>query len=437
MTRPDGNGALSRFLIVLVGLASTDCGGKSPERPDGGGAAELRVDLGARDGIGTREATPGGFRLTVASGHGSGVYPAGSTVHVWAAVDPLAQIVTGWNGDAALLKEPKEWHTTLTMPGRDVSLSAQLEPRSLALQTIEGTWSTATKKTAYVHVPAGAKGVVFFLHGTGGSSKFVTKAEAQSVALVAVKRGYGVISPEAEEVAAGDLDGNGKIRWSPQMKADNKDYANLEALLGELRAQGKLASTTPLYSLGMSNGGSMSVAIGAVAATPIAGSFPSLRFRAVVSFCASGAVALGGVTTTPTAWLMCAKDDNPEVSNAEAKQSHDALAARGIDTIYDEHPPSPLYDERFLRAGLDLATSKAVAKELRAAGAVDGAGFFVRPGNDLAAEVQAQPASYPSLTAVPPAGRLEVLGQISVMEAEHAMYADWASRAIEFFEKHP
>ena len=72
-------------------------------------------------------------RLEVGNGHGSGTYLAGSTVHVFAAVRPLDQLVTGWTGDAGLLADPEEWHSTLVMPAADVSVAAQVVDRPTTL----------------------------------------------------------------------------------------------------------------------------------------------------------------------------------------------------------------------------------------------------------------------------------------------------------------
>lgn len=376
-------------------------------------------------------------RLQVTNGFGSGIYPVGSTVHVFAAVRPQDQLVTGWSGDADLLDDPDEWHATLLMPSTDASVAATIvdRPTTLAVSTFTG--STSRPKTVRSLIPANPRGLVLFLHGTGGGSTFITKDEAFYVALRALESGYGVLGTEAEEAVAGDLNGDGKERWDASLAAGNVDLANLDTLIASLRASGAIGPETPLLALGMSNGGSMAVTLGAVASAASAASFPELRFAAVLSFCADGRFAAVASTATPTAWLMCANDDNDEVDNAAAAANSAALAARGVATLFAAHAASPLHDERFVRVpGIALATSRALAAELRAAGFVGGDGFFVTPTDDIVAAVTAAPALLPSLVALPGGARLDVIGQVKAIQAEHQMFSDWASRAIAFFAAH-
>ena len=63
--------------------------------------------------------------LNVNNGHGSGIYNTGDTVHVWSNLNPVNNSFDGWTGDIEYLINPEEWHTTLIMPNRDISLTAQ------------------------------------------------------------------------------------------------------------------------------------------------------------------------------------------------------------------------------------------------------------------------------------------------------------------------
>lgn len=375
--------------------------------------------------------------LTVGNGYGSGIYPSGSTVHVFAAVQPQNQLVTSWTGDAGLLDDPLEWHSTLVMPAADASVTATIvaRPVSLAVSTYTGT--TARPKTVRSLIPAGARGLVLFLHGTSGDDTFITKEESFYVALRALESGYGVLGTEAEEAVAGDLNGDGKLRWDASLASSNVDLGNLDSLIASLRASGAIGPTTPLLVLGMSNGGSMAVSLGAVGAAPSAATFPNLRFAAAISFCAEARSTAVALTTTPTAWLLCANDDNDEVDNATAAANSAALAARGVPTMLGLHPASPLYDQRFVRVpGVTLATSLALAADARAAGFVGADGFFVTPTDDLIAAVTANPSLMPSLVGLPGGVQLDVIDQVRAMQAEHQMYSDWAYRAVAFFDAH-
>jgi dienelactone hydrolase len=50
----------------------------------------------------------------------------------------------------------------------------------------------------------------------------------------------------------------------------------LNALIAWLRASNAIGATTPLFAIGMSNGGSMAVSLGAVGASAVASFFPEL-----------------------------------------------------------------------------------------------------------------------------------------------------------------
>lgn len=371
--------------------------------------------------------------LTVVGGYGSGDYAAGTVVHLWADLMPERELLTQWTGDADLLDRPAEWHTTLVMPPRPATVEAVVETRNEPLTETTFSGSTSFNKTLLYYAPAAPVGLILFLHGTGGNSGMILKSEARYIAAAAIARGYAVASFEAEEVVQGDLDGNDKERWDPGLTADNIDFANLDLLVAWLRDEAIIGAQTPLYTIGMSNGGAMSVGLGAVAASSIAAQFPNLRFGAVVSYCAGGRAASADITTTPTAWLLCAHDDNEEVSNDEAIANSATLAAHGIDTVVDLHPASPLYDERFARIeGLSVDTSRAIAAELRTANFVGADGLFTTPTDDIVAAVQAVPSSFPTTLSLPGEQLKEVVGQIKVMQAEHYLYADWASRTLDF-----
>ena len=372
--------------------------------------------------------------LRVTDGYGSGYYAVGSTAHVWAAVRPANQLVTGWKGDADLLEDPEEWHTTLVVPSRDATVGATVAERPVVLQASTYTGATARPKTVRALIPPGARGLVLMLHGTGGSADYIVGTEAFQVALRALEDGYGVLGTEAEEAVAGDLNGDGKRRWDPSFSASNTDFGNLNALVTSLRSSGQIGPTTPLFVLGMSNGGGMALSLGAVGASSVAANFPALRFGAAISFCASGRVAAAAVTTTPTAFFVCQNDDNDDVSNADAAANSAAIAGRGVPSVYAEHPASPLYDERFMRIGLSLETSRALAADFRAAGFVRDDGFFGTPTDDIVAAALANPSLLPTLAGLPPASQGSVVQQVGVMQAEHNMYSDWARRAVAFFE---
>jgi len=377
------------------------------------------------------------FELTVLNGYGSGIYSAGERVHVWSGARPCQEVVTQWEGDAEVLERPGEWHTALLMPSRDVTLQAVVEERDDVFEEITFTGSTRTGKTIIYSIPRPARGLILMLHGTSGSARMIEGEEARYIALYALAYGYGVLAPEAEEAAAGDLNQDDKIRWDPSLSYQNMDFANLDMLMEYLYGQNIIEAGTPLYVLGMSNGGAMSVSLGAISASSVADDFPNLRFNAAVCFCASGRASSAAISTTPTAWLLCANDDNEQVSNDAAAENSAALVSRGIDTLLDQHPASPLYSERFTRVpGVNRELSLAVAGELRAAGFVDEEGVFLTPTVAIMSQVEEDTDSFPAALSLGPGTLKAVVDQIRVMQAEHQLYSDWTARALDFISSH-
>ncbi len=433
--------------LILIAVSSSACGDDAASTPAGVADAGVDALIDATNDTGgdtTNDAgadvavdSEGSFHLEVVNGYGSGTYAAGTTVHVWSSASTTNEIVLPWTGDATLLAEPAEWHSTLVMPAHSVSLVSKRQGQTLALRVEQFNGSTSVFKTVRYYLPPAMRGVVNFSHGTGGSNKFIESTEAFALALALVQKGYGVLGTECEEAASGDPGPDGKIRWNTKFVTDNVDLNNLQILFADLETKGLIPAGTPKFALGMSAGGSQSHFLGTVGASSVASRFPQLRFDAVVAYCADATASKSAtLSITPTAWFMCGADDNPEVSNQEAHDNFQSLSGRGIPTDYVEHPPSPLYDERFTRiAGISAATSAAMAAELRAAGFVGNDDFINTDGDVIGQFVIDNPASFPTIAAQGQGVMASIRTQLKAMRAEHAMYADYTQRNNAFFER--
>lgn len=375
--------------------------------------------------------------ITVVGGFGSGSYPVGTTMHLWADVPPDQRVMQGWRSDPATgdpgIAEPQEWHTTLVVPDHDTIVTATTVDAAgpPTMRTYLGP--TTHPKRVFVFAPTGApRGVLLLLHGTGGSASFGISGEAGAVARRAAADGWVVASPEAEEAVAGDLDGDGKERWDAAVAANNVDLKSLDGLVTSLRVDGQVPASAPNAVIGMSNGGGMAVALGSVSA--LAGSaFPALKFAAVVAHCSSGRTAQIAVTTTPTAFLACGNDDNDQVDNTNIEANSATLAGRGIRTVYRAHRASPLFAERFTRVGsIDVAASQAIYADL--APFLGPSGLFSVTWDGLLAEFTAHPERFPALGALGGRERNDVVDQIRATMATHQMYSDWAAYALAFIQ---
>jgi len=141
-------------------------------------------------GAGPSAAPPIERTVTVTGGYGSGSYRPGTTVHVWSAVSTTSGVAGRWSGDATLLVEPGEWHTSFVMPDRDVTLLANSTTQTLTLSVATFTGVTSVPKTVRYHFPPVMRGVVLISHGTGGTSDFIQRTEPFPLALALVADGY-------------------------------------------------------------------------------------------------------------------------------------------------------------------------------------------------------------------------------------------------------
>lgn len=359
-----------------------------------------------------------------------------SQVELWSAILPQSQVLLNWTG-GTFTTDDEEWHATLTVPSSNATLTANIQTLDITFTTRTYTAPTSAVKTARFWVPPNPRGLVLILHGTGGLSSFIEATETRSFALKAISKGYAVLAPEAEEVAAGDLDGNGKIQWNIALNTSNTDFRALDALLGSLVSTNVIPAGLPYYVVGMSNGGSMAISLGAVSAASGA-TFPNLRFKAVIDYCAQGSINAANISTTPSAFFLCGNDDNDEVNNAQAQANSQTLIGRGIPSVAALHPATPLYDQRFIRvSGITANQSRAIANELRNAGFVNANGFFNTPTPTISNAVSTAPASYPTISALTSAQQRDLVNQIRAMQAEHQFFSDWASRSLRWFATYP
>ena len=102
------------------------------------------------------------------------------------------------------------------------------------------------------YIPASPKGIVYLFHGTGGSENFATRIHSKIVLDRLVANGFGyAAAPSADRTASrGNLE-------SIDPKT-NVDVAYMLALHRALIASGEIADQTPVFSMGMSNGGGFS-----------------------------------------------------------------------------------------------------------------------------------------------------------------------------------
>ena len=370
------------------------------------------------------------FTVNVIDGWGGGLYGAGDTVHLFSRALTQREVFTKWTSSADIYLEwPSEWHTTFVMPQADVDLVAKIDTIPAFSITEEMIRGVARPKRVFHILPPALRGVVFLYHGTGGSALGWQPGAQENFALVKdlVAAGLGVVITESEETTAEkDLDGDGKIRWNvaPPVLSASIDYGNLRAILDTLIVRGKITSSTPLFGVGMSNGGAFSI--------PCA---LAIGMKAAVSYCASGRKNQMSVVNIPVLWLMAENDDNENVGqagNQEALEVAEFLRQRGVRSEAIIRRPYPLYPEIFTRNGASVDNSRAMVSDLRRGGHLDERGFLIRPSDSVAIAVTSSPSAYPAIFNQTEVVAREIINTLAAANAEHKFFADLNKYTIDW-----
>lgn len=373
------------------------------------------------------------FTVSVTGGYGSGKYKTGDTVDIFCGAYNDNQLFDKWLGtDVALLNGAEEWHTWFIMPARNVSFTSTLKTSGTVTLQFEQIRGRDRLKPVYYYFPAGHKGFVYILHGTGGSaSNVVSGYENRQLIKDLVNDNFGVIITEAEEATTGvDANGDGKLRWALTAfdSVTNVDYANIRILTDTFYNRGVTNRSKLRYSVGMSNGGAFSAALSYM-----------YKYTAAVSYCAPGGTAVAQLSSVPLQFCMARFDNNENVGpqgNADALSNSNTLLGRGICSKYFMKEHSPLYPERFARRGdISLSQSAALFDELKTKGYLTAKNYFIGFSSSLVNAYTASPTSYPVLNSLTPSQKLFVVEQIDLAVSDHQMYSDYNRATLRFLDK--
>lgn len=377
--------------------------------------------------------TTDSFTVAVNNGYGAGKYKTGDTVHIFSTAYTDAQLFDKWAGsEIALLNAFEEWHTWFIMPAKDVAFTASVKtisPVTLQYEMIKGR---DRLKPVYYYFPAGHKGFVYLLHGSGGSALNVaTSFEFKQLYKDLVTDNFGIIITEAEEATTGiDADGDGKLRWSysPYDSVTNVDYANVRIITDTFYNRGITSRAKLRYSAGMSNGGAFSASLSSL-----------FKYKAAVSYCAPGGISVAQTSSTPLQFCMARFDNNENVGqqgNADALTNSNTLTSRSICSKYFIKEHSPLYPERFARRG-DITITKSIAlfNELKSKSYLNSKNYFIGFSDALTTAYQANPIAFPELNSLTVLQKLFVIEQIDLAVSDHQMYSDYNRVTLKFFNK--
>lgn len=381
--------------------------------------------------------------VTVNSGSGGGTYRAGSRVDVFAHPPAAGEVFDRWTGDIDLLDGgalgPTLARTTLTVPERPVTLTATYRPAPVWSPAAVRNFNTpvqaaspartltpaATAPAApglVYHVPGDAAGLVFLLHDAGDAGAgWFERPEALLFVRELVAAGFGVATLDSANRTAGT--------WSTATTlATNPDALNHAAALDRLIGEGVLAATTPVFLVGIGNGGDAAARI----ADLLAAARPARPVRGAVLYLAAGSETLAAASRVPQLFALAANDETLGAAGlADARENSRLLLGRGVATGVVNQTVSPVLPGRLRMLGLvdpsfTAADADAVWAAVKETGALD-ANYYVQTPPTAAALAAALPAAHRSRAR-------DVADQLAVAAAGRAFSADSNRRVIAFLQ---
>ncbi len=276
------------------------------------------------------------------------------------------------------------------------------------------------------YFPSEPKGVVYLFHGTGGSESFATRLHSRRVLAKLIAAGYGFIS-------APSLDRTNVVRWdtSTANPVTNADIAYMLSLHKTLIARGEITALTPVFTMGMSNGGAFANLYAAaakaegmpvVAVADYMGTFPS-----------SMREALPDPHSAPPTLLLLSKNDGLVSAERTSTAASELVRAGAAIEVHVSQERRLCAASFALVANLSEAQrDQLVESTLPQAGVIDSKGarllYLDHPvitREDMAA-----------LATKLPTGKQEkaIMDEILIAWAGHMMRSDYAQRQVEFFD---
>ncbi len=356
-------------------------------------------------GLSVRSASGTNVRISVTNGAGSGEFPAGETVYLLAAPNPDGKVFDRWIGDVEGLDDPSAAQTTLKLPDRDLALTATYKDAPAWTPKLE----TIENRRVFSFFPTDAVGVILFFHGSGGSAAAWIDARqgAENRLFLddAVAQGFGIVVTESADRV--------NRQWSPRPPDSNPDIRFVNLILEMLRKRGDLTKATPVFGVGMSNGGGFVSRVSAV-----------LGFQGQAIYCASGVNAYMARTTVPTIWCVARNDENVD-NNKDAEANFQQLASREVAAEFLVSEPSPVYPSRFQRIpGITTENALDIHDRLKAGGFLNDGDFLIE-----------DPARSDWEHVLEPYRRAQgaIDDQLSVCYARHKFFSTYNSRVLRFF----
>jgi poly(3-hydroxybutyrate) depolymerase len=379
--------------------------------------------------------TSGGNTLTTNEGYGSGQYEKGKKIHIWSKqID--GKVFTHWTGDIQYLSTPIEYHSIVTMPDKDIAITANYANLTQSMQMLPVSIKGAEKnKNIYVYVPTDknkVNGVVWFFHGTNGNAlSLISDPDTKQMINLLMVNNYAIVALTSEESELNiDFDNDGFYRWSYGIDSTLIDIANVRAIRDSMINRGFILSSTSHSAIGWSAGGAFTEFIS-----------NSLAWKAAINHTSSGSESLSKNSLIKVPYLVSINenDNNPGVGpqgNANARMNIMNYLNRGACARLHEQLEAPLFAERFDRSNLiSEELSKQIFNEIKINNGLDSNNFLRNAPNQLALAIAMNPSKFPVILGLTLAQRDEVLKQLEVTYADHSLKADINGMSLNFIEE--
>lgn len=373
------------------------------------------------------------YRLTVVDGYGSGSYDAGDTVHIWSHALPGDSLFLSWSAaradDEVLPALRDEWHTTLVMPPRDVTVTATYGRLSGATDrddTIPGI--VGRIRSAW---PSGdARGLILVFHDSNSSAaRWWESVEGEQFLKDALHRGFAVAAWNADKTwLDSTLIVNARRDWTltPGTIEENVDLYAVNAVPRLYRQENLMRDTTRLYALGIGSGAHFAALASKV-----------FLISAAAVYCNGGDMYFYREFNLPTIFNVPTLDPYTDV--AAAHDNALRLDWRLVPSEFHVASPSPFYPERLARvAGITPAESRAIVARAHWDTLIDERGYLYPSLPDWRGmRVLRKVDDYPSLAGLTSDQQGEVIAQMNVATADHEFFSDLNKATLRFFAAVP
>lgn len=364
------------------------------------------------------------FTLATIQGYGGGEYEKGDVIHIWARqID--GKVFTHWTGDTQYLDTPSEYHAKVTMPDKNITVTANYATLTPAMDMRPFTIRGAERnKNIFVYLPIDknkTKGVVWFFHGTNGNANnMISDPDTRQLMNLCMVNDYGVVALTSEESEYDlDFNGDGVFRYTYGVDTNLVDIANVRAIRDTFINKGFILPNTKHAAVGWSAGGAFTEFIA-----------NALSWEAAINHSSPGNDILSNSPLVQVPYLLSLNenDKNPDVGqagNAMGRENIQNYFDRGACAILHEQLKAPLYPERFDRSQfIDEATSVLIYNELNTNGLIDSDSYLKYFASEIALIVAANPNKFPFIVSLSLIQKDAILKQMEVTNADHSLVAD-------------